>query len=108
MAHSIYKRKGSFKGILFVIGLAIIAVILFYTQHLVNLLENNAKEYLKFRIRVFEENINNPNNNAELGFFFTEVIQGTDFPTILTDTLLNPQSCKNVSPELDTLRSFSP
>jgi anti-sigma regulatory factor (Ser/Thr protein kinase) len=108
MAESVYKRKGSFKGFLFVLGLAIIAIVLFYTQHLVNVLENNAKDYLKFRIRVFEENINNPNNNAEMGFFFTEVIQGIDFPTILTDTLLNPQSCKNVSPELDTLRNFTP
>jgi len=108
MAKSIYKRKGSFKGFLFVLGLAIIAVILLYTQHLVNLLQNNSEDYLKFRLKVFEENINNPNNNSELGFFFTEVIQGTDFPIILTDTLLNPQSCKNVSPEIDTLRSFTP
>jgi nitrogen-specific signal transduction histidine kinase len=108
MSQSIYKRKGSFKGFLFVLGLAIIAVILLYTQHLVNLLQDKSREYLKFRIKVFEENINNPNNNAELGFFFSEVIQGTDFPIILTDTLLNPQSCRNVSPEIDSLRSFTP
>ena len=108
MSKSIYKQKGSFKGFLFVLGLAIIAVILLYTQHLVNLLQNNSKDYLKFRLKVFEENINNPNNNTELGFFFTEVIQGTDFPIILTDTLLNPQSCRNVSPEMDSLRNFTP
>ena len=108
MSKSIYKQKGSFKGFLFVLGLAIIAVILLYTQHLVNLLQNNSKDYLKFRLKVFEENINNPNNNTELGFFFSEVIQGTDFPIILTDTLLNPQSCRNVSPEMDSLRNFTP
>ncbi|MCK5033850.1 MAG: hypothetical protein KAS18_09460, partial [Calditrichia bacterium] len=60
MSKSIYKQKGSFKGFLFVLGLAIIAVILLYTQHLVNLLQNNSKDYLKFRLKVFEENINNP------------------------------------------------
>jgi len=108
MAKSVYKQKGNFKGFLFVLGLAIIAVMLLYTQHLVNLLQNNSKEYLKFRLKVFEENINNPNNNTELGFFFTEVIQGTDFPIILTDTLLNPQSCRNIDPEIDTLRNFTP
>ncbi len=107
MAKSVYKQKGTFKGFLFVLGLAIIAVILLYTQHLVNLLQNNSKDYLKFRLKVFEENINNPNNNTELGFFFTEVIQGTDFPIILTDTLLNPQSCRNISPEIDSLRNFT-
>lgn len=108
MAQSIYKSKGNFKGFLFVLGLAIIAVILLYTQHLVNLLQDKSREYLTFRLKVFEENINNPNNNTELGFFFSEVIQGTDFPIILTDTLLNPQSCRNVSPEFDSLRSFTP
>ena len=108
MAKSVYKQKGNFKGFLFVLGLAIIAVILLYTQHLVNLLQNNSKEYLKFRLKVFEENINNPNSNTEMGFFFTEVIQGTDFPIILTDTLLNPQSCRNISPEIDSLRNFTP
>ena len=108
MAKSVYKRKGNFKGFLFVLGLAIIAIILLYTQHLVNLLQNKSREYLTFRLKVFEENINNPNNNTELGFFFSEVIQGTDFPIILTDTLLNPQSCRNVSPEMDSLRNFTP
>ncbi len=108
MAKSVYKQKGNFKGFLFVLGLAIIAIILFYTQHLVNLMQSNSKDHLKFRLKVFEENINNPNNNTEMGFFFTEVIQGTDFPIILTDTLLNPQSCRNINPEIDTLRSFTP
>ncbi len=108
MAKSIYKQKGNFKGFLFVLGLLIIALILVYTQHLVNLLQNNSREYLQFRLKVFEENINNPNVNSELGFFFSEVIQGTDFPIILTDTLLNPQSCRNISPEIDSLRSFPP
>jgi nitrogen-specific signal transduction histidine kinase len=108
MSQSIYKRKGNFKGFLFVLGLVIIALILLYTQHLVNLLQNKSREYLTFRLKVFEENINNPNNNTELGFFFSEVIQGTDFPIILTDTLLNPQSCRNISPEIDSLRTFTP
>lgn len=108
MTQSVYKRKGNFKGFLFVLGLLIIAAILVYTQHLVNLLQDNSRKYLQFRIKVFEENINNPSSDSEFGFFFSEVIQGTDFPIILTDTLMNPQSCRNISPEIDSLRSFPP
>jgi len=108
MAKTIYKKKGSFKGLLFVFGLLIIGAILVYTQHLVNLLQVNSGEYLRFRLKVFEENINNPNTETELGFFFSEVIQGTDFPIILTDTLMNPQSCRNVDPRIDTLRNYTP
>jgi hypothetical protein len=85
MAQSIYKRKGNFKGFLFVFGLLIIGVILVYTQHLVNLLQQKSNEYLRFRIRIFEENINNPDTEIDLSFFFTEVIQGTDYPIGLGD-----------------------
>ena len=100
----VYQHKGNFKGFLFIMGLILIGVFLLYTQHLVNLLEEKSREYLRFRIRVFEESINNPAMDQDFGFFFTEVIQGTDYPIIYTDTLMVPQFCKNVDPELDTLR----
>lgn len=106
MSQSIYKRKGNFKGFLFVFGLLIIGGILIYTQHLVNLLQQKSTEYLRFRIRVFEENINNPNTDADLSFFFTEVIQGTDYPIIYTDSEFEPQLCQNINPAIDTLRIF--
>jgi signal transduction histidine kinase len=106
MAQSIYKRKGNFKGFLFIFGLLIIGVILLYTQHLVNLLQQKSNEYLRFRIRIFEENINNPDSDIDLNFFFTEVIQGTDYPIIYTDSEMTPQLCQNISPELDSLRVF--
>jgi nitrogen-specific signal transduction histidine kinase len=108
MAQSIYKRKGNFKGFLFVLGLIIIGGILIYTQHLVNLLQKKSTEYLRFRIRVFEENINNPNTDMDLSFFFTEVIQGTDYPIIYTDSEFEPQLCQNIDPTIDTLRTFPP
>ena len=55
MTKTIYKRKGNFKGILFVSGLLLIGLFLFYTQHLVNLLQEKSREYLRFRIGVFED-----------------------------------------------------
>ena len=107
MRTKIYKRKGNFKGLLFVLGLMIIGLILGYTQHLVNLLQDKSREYLQFRVRVFEENINNPDANVDFNFFFTEVIQNADYPIIFTDPEMVPQQCRNISPDLDSMLVFS-
>jgi anti-sigma regulatory factor (Ser/Thr protein kinase) len=104
----LYRQKGSFKGFLFILGLALIGIFLLYTQHLVTLLEDKSREYLRFRIRIFEESINNPATDQDFGFFFTEVIQGTDYPIVYTDTLMVPQFCKNINPTLDSLRVLTP
>ncbi len=108
MAISIYKRKGNFKGFLFIFGLSIIILILAYTQHLVNLLQEQSREYLRFRIQVFEENINNPDSNADFGFFFSAVIQKTDYPIIYTDTSMTPLQCRNIDDHLDSLQVLTP
>jgi signal transduction histidine kinase len=104
MSKESYKRKGNFKGFLFVFGLLIIGAVLFYTQHLVNILQEKSRESINFRVRVLEENINNPNVTIDLGFLLTEVIQGIDFPVIYSDVDRIPQLCKNVSPAFDSLR----
>jgi anti-sigma regulatory factor (Ser/Thr protein kinase) len=104
----LYRQKGNFKGILFVSGLILIGIFLLYTQHLVSLLQEKSREYLHFKIRIFEENINSTSDDQDFGFFFTEVIQGTDYPIIYTDTLMIPQFCKNIHPQLDSVRVFSP
>jgi hypothetical protein len=107
MATSIYKRKGNFKGFLFVLGLIIIGIILLYTQHLVNILQEKSREYMRFRVRVFEENINDTDADANYEFFLTEVIQGTDYPIIYTDPQMEPQFCQNINPAIDSLRILS-
>ena len=103
-----YKHKGTFKGLLFVFGLVIIGLILGYTQHLVNLLQDKSRDYLRFRIRVFEENINNPDTNIDFNFFFTEVIQNVDYPIVFTDPEMNPLQCRNISSSLDSMLVFTP
>ena len=108
MPKSIYKRKGNFKGILFVFGLLIIAGALIYTQYLVNTLQQNSREYLNFKIRIFEANINNPDTNSEIGFFFDELIRDTDYPIIYTDTLMVPISWRNISEEIDSISTLTP
>lgn len=108
MGKTIYQRKGNFKGLLFVFGLLIIAAILVYTQHLVNLLQEKSREYLRFRVKIFEENINNPNADMNYEFFFSEVIQDTDYPIIYTDPDMVPKLCKNISEKIDSLEVLTP
>jgi hypothetical protein len=103
-----YKRKGNFKGLLFLSGLLIVSCILFYTQHMVSILQDKSRESINFRVRVLEQNLNDPNMNGDFGFLLTEVIQGIDFPVIYTDGQMEPQFCINIKPELDSLRVLSP
>jgi hypothetical protein len=107
MNSTIYKIKGNFKGILFISGLFLIGLFLFYTQNLVNLLQEKSREYLKFRVGIFEEYINKPDPDINLNFFFNEVLQGADYPIIYTDTRMNPQMWIHISPKLDTISELS-
>lgn len=101
------KYSANFKGILFLLALSLIVGALWYTQQLVNTLKEKSTEYISFRIKVFEENINNPNADIDVGFFFNEVIRGSDYPIIYTDTEGRPQSWVNISAHLDTLTILS-
>ena len=79
MVSTIHTRKGNFKGILFIIGIALIITGIWYSHRLVTTLEEKSTEYIKFRIKVFESEINDPDSNADVSFLFNEVIQeGTD------------------------------
>jgi hypothetical protein len=104
MAQLTYKRKGNFKGFLFILGLFIVGGILLYTQHLVSILQEKSRESINFRVRVLEENLNNESISGDFGFVLTEVIQGIDFPVIYTDAQMVPQFCKNIKSEFDSLR----
>lgn len=101
------KNSANFKALLFIFGLLILGGTFWYTQSLVNTLKDKAKDYLKFRIKVFESNINNPNADVDVGFFFNEVIKSADYPIIWTDSKRHPQSWLNISTKLDTLSSLS-
>jgi hypothetical protein len=96
------KNSANFKGLLFVVGLLIISGFLWYTQQVVNILKEKSTEDLQFRIKVFQDNINNPESDHDVGFFFNEVIKKADYPIIYTDTQGNPQSWVNISTKLDS------
>ena len=106
MVSTAHIRKGNFKGVLFIIGIALIITGIWYSHRLVTVLEEKSTEYIKFRIKVFEAEINDPDSNEDVSFLFNEVIQeGIDFPIIVTDPYLNPTIWKNISPRLDSLSS---
>ncbi|HED11169.1 MAG TPA: sensor histidine kinase, partial [Caldithrix abyssi] len=102
------KSSAGFKGLLFLLGIITTFAVLWYTQQLVNTLKQKSTEYVRFRIKIFEQNINNPQNNVDVNFFFNEVIQKSDYPIIYTDSQGRPQSWKNISKRIDTLTVLNP
>jgi len=97
----LYTNKANVKGLLFLTGILLVISGIWYSQQLVKILEQQSTEYVRFRIKVFEANINNPNLDTNIDFLFNDVIRGADYPIIYTDTEGHPQSWVNISPELD-------
>ena len=95
MAKNIYRFKGNFKSFLFVLAVLLTLGFLYYTQLLVKELQKQSRDFLSFRVKIFEENINNE-NVQDLNFFFNEVIQQADYPIIYTDVNMVPQYWRNV------------
>ncbi len=101
--------KANFKAFLFLIGIALIISGIWYSQNLVSVLEEKTAEAVKFRIKLLEQSLNNPNSNTDIDFLFNEVIQNADYPLIYTDTENNPRSWRNIDPEIDnkSLENFT-
>ena len=95
MAKNVYRFKGNFKIFLFVLAVVITVGFLLYTLTLVHNLQTQSQEFLRFRVQIFEENINNE-EITDLNFFFSNVIQTADYPIIYTDSERNPQFWRNV------------
>lgn len=95
------RAKVNFKAFLFLLGILLVISGIWYSQNLVSILEKQATEYVKFRIKFLEVSLNNPTSNTDINFLFNEVIQHADYPLIYTDTQNNPRSWRNISPEID-------
>ncbi|HID38604.1 MAG TPA: HAMP domain-containing histidine kinase [Calditrichaeota bacterium] len=99
---SVFNRKGNLKGFLFLFGIVLIISGILYTQQLVNILKEKSTEYLRFKIKIFEQSINNPSADTDFSFLFNNVIQEADYPIIYTDNQGNPQNWRNISPSIDS------
>ncbi len=95
MARNIYRFKGNFKSFLFVFGICLIVGFIYYTNLLVKELQQQSREFLQFKARIFEENINSE-QVTDLSFFFNEIIRQADYPIIYTDADNVPQFWRNV------------
>ncbi len=108
MARNVYRFKGNFKSFLFVLAVLITLASLYYTNTLVKELQMQSREFLRFKVEVFEKNINSE-ESADLNFFFTRVIQAADYPIIYTDANLAPLFWKNINiPSPGNPRDISP
>jgi len=107
MAKNIYRFKGIFKSFLFVFAVVITLGFSIYiyvfvdnlqqqTRSLIKDMQNQSREFLNFRVRIFEESINSE-SSQDLNFFFDEVIQQADYPIIYTDASMIPQYWRNIS-----------
>ena len=95
MAKNIYRFQGNFKSVLFMTAVLLIVGYLYYTQLLVSELQNQSKEFLKFKAKIFEQNINSE-EAQDISFFFNEVIQTADYPVIYTDAEGEPAFWRNL------------
>jgi signal transduction histidine kinase len=101
MRKTTYSAKGNLKGLLFILGIILVIGGIWYTDNLVQQLKEKSTEYLRFKIKVLEESINNPNADMDFSFLFYKVIKEADYPIIYTDTSLAPQSWKNINKSID-------
>lgn len=110
MSKNVYRFKGNFKSFLFILAVIITFGFLYYTQNLVEALQEQSRQFLHFRLAVFEQNLNSE-EMTDFNFFFNEVIQAADYPIIITDPDNNPQFSRNTGlpdignhqPDPDTL-----
>ncbi len=95
MRKNVYRFKGNFKSFLFILAVLLVLGFLYYTQLLVNELQNQSRAFLNFRIKIFEKNINTE-EVQDMSFFFNEVIKQADYPIIYTDAAGEPVFWRNV------------
>ncbi len=89
-----YQHVGTFKGILFLVGMVLIVSVLVYTQVLVGKLRDSTRRSLEQKIRAYSVLINS--DQPELIAMALDQIQAVDFPIIVTDSLGNPKHWKNI------------
>jgi len=95
MKLNLYKLRGTFKGFLFIFAIALILLLLFYTQRIVNTLREESRAIALFSAKLYASAVS-VESNSDLNFIFEEIIQRTNFPIILTDPDGNPISWKGI------------
>jgi len=86
---------GGFKGILFILAVAVGFILHLYTQHIVGQLREEARSLVQFYAQMIAR-VAETESSADLSFLFDEIIQRTNFPLIQTDSDNNPVGWKEI------------
>ncbi len=98
--------SANIKASLVIIAVIIVVALLWYSQFLVEKLQEREREIVRLYAKTIEYVANaDPNASVDLTFLFTEVIQTIDFPIILSypDNTPKPDSYRNL--EIDSALS---
>lgn len=90
-----YGLTVNIKSGLFILAILIILGVLWYTQHMVELLRDDSRHIVKIYTHLIGR-IGQDDPNAEYSFLFDEVIKRIDFPIVNTDAEGNPISWRNI------------
>ncbi len=101
---SIYRTTGNVKAGLFGVGVAIVVGLLWYSQRLVNDLQNSERRLLDTYAHLIAVAASSE-GNENISFIFDEVIQQIHFPVVVTSINNEPASWRNVA--VDTTLSDS-
>jgi len=94
MIKSFYSHRVFFKGILFIFGLGLIFALFFYIEQTVDNLRKESRGILNIIANLHAKVVQS--DIEELNVLFTEFIQKTNFPIIITDSDGNPTYWKGI------------
>jgi two-component sensor histidine kinase len=101
MRRFLYESTGRFKAFLFGAALLIIALLLFYTEQLVDGLRQESRSILQFYAGMYARAASDT-TSSDVSFIFDEIIKRTYFPIIYTDADRRPLWWKGIGvPEMD-------
>ncbi len=95
MKVNVYKLKGHFKGLLFVIAVLIIIVLLVYNYRIVRELRAESRQILLLYAQLYASAAE-AESSSNLNFIFDQIILRTNFPIVLTDPEGNPSAWKGI------------
>jgi len=104
---NIYRHSVNIKSGLFILGVALIASLLIYSQSIVNKLREDNREIVLLYAEIIAATVKDK-TDANLNFIFDEIIKKVQFPIIYSDQQQNPIYSKNLSDDItpDDLLSY--
>ncbi len=95
MHRVLYESSGRFKALLLAAALVIIAVLLFYTEKLVDDLREESRSILQFYAGMYARAASDT-SSSDVSFIFDQIIKRTYFPIIYTDSRHQPLWWKGI------------